>query len=65
MEGYTMDKDTLTEILRNDGVIWDNDLLCLLFGCEPEMCENRDACTVDWSLLLESDLEPDKQLVCH
>lgn len=65
MEGLTMDQDVLTEILSNDGVVWDNDLLCLLFGCEPEKCENRETCTVDWSLLTESDLEPDEQLVCY
>ena len=65
MEGYTMDKDVLTEILRNDRVIWDSDLLCLLFGCNPEKCDNRDNCTVDWTLLSESNLEPDKQLACH
>lgn len=65
MEGSKMDKDVLTEILRNDGVIWDNDLLCLLFGCEPEKCEKRETCTVDWTLLTESNLEPDQQLVCH
>jgi hypothetical protein len=60
-----MDKDVLIERLSNDGVIWDNDLLCLLFGCEGEKCENRDACTVDWTLLAESNLEPETQLACH
>ena len=65
MEGSKMDKEVLTEILRNDGVVWDNDLLCLLFGCEAEKCENREACTVDWASLTENNLEPDKQLVCH
>ena len=65
MEGYTMDKDVLTEILISDGAIWDNDLLCLLFGCEPEHCQNQDTCTVDWTVLTESNLEPDRQLVCH
>ena len=65
VEGSKMDKDMLTDILRNDGVVWDNDLLCLLFGCEPEKCENPEACTVDWTLLTESNPQPDEQLVCH
>lgn len=60
-----MDKDVLIERLSNDGVIWDNDLLCLLFGCEPEKCEHQEACTVDWTLLTENDLEPDKQFACY
>ena len=59
-----MDKDVLTDILKNDGVVWDDDLLCLLFGCEPERCENRDACTLDWTVLTESNREPDRHLVC-
>ena len=60
-----MDKDVLANILSNDGVIWDQDLLCLLYGCEPEKCENRETCTVDWSVMAEGDLAPDSQLVCH
>ena len=65
MEGSKMDREALTEILRNDGVIWDNDLLCLLYGCDPEKCENRDACTVDWTTLLENNPEANKQLLCR
>ena len=62
-EGSKMDKEALTAILRNDGVIWDNDLLCLLYGCNPEKCEHRDSCTVDWTILLESSPELGKQPV--